>query len=89
MPEASEGDHSSCFKARIVRDFRIPFQQKYPDRHDGDDMLRSRTASISEKKPGICAQLPIDFRRQLNLRIVWSYAGVRPLFDDAAKNAPR
>jgi glycerol-3-phosphate dehydrogenase len=74
---------------RIV--FAIPYEQDFTLIGTTDvpiDAVRGKPAISPEETLYLCESVNRYFRRQVTpADVVWSYSGVRPLFDDAAKNA--
>ncbi|SFZ86196.1 glycerol-3-phosphate dehydrogenase [Devosia enhydra] len=92
-------DHDRCYifqngDGRIV--FAIPYEQDFTliGTTDEDFTGDPKTASISEAETNyLCAAVSDYFARPVTpADVVWSFSGVRPLFDDhksAAKDATR
>ena len=87
-----EGEHAYILQnadRRIV--FAIPYEQEFTLIGTTDvpmDSLDGPPKISEEETRYLCESVNHYFNRQIAPDdVVWSYAGVRPLFDDAAKNA--
>ena len=89
LPRLYEGDHAFILQnddRRVV--FVIPYEGRFSlvgttdVPHDGDPAAARCTPEEAEY---LCAAVSRQFRRAVTpAEIAWSYAGVRPLFDDGA-----
>ncbi|UPY39193.1 glycerol-3-phosphate dehydrogenase [Sediminicoccus sp. KRV36] len=89
LPRLYEGEHAFILQnddRRVV--FVIPYEQDFSligttdVPHEGDAASAHCTAEEAEY---LCAAVSRQFRRQITpAEIIWSYSGVRPLFDDGA-----
>lgn len=89
LPRLYEGDHAYILQnddRRVV--FVIPYEEEFSligttdVPHEGDAASAHCTAEEAEY---LCAAVSRQFRRQITpAEIIWSYSGVRPLFDDGA-----
>jgi glycerol-3-phosphate dehydrogenase len=87
-------DHDKCYffqgtDGRII--FAIPYEQDFTligttdEEHDAPD---SRPVCTGEERKYLCAFASEFFKRPITEDdIVWSYSGVRPLYDDGASSA--
>lgn len=92
VPKLHDGDQAFILQnadRRIV--FVIPYEGDYSligtTDHDftGD---ASKVAISPEETEYLCAIANAHFEKQISARdVVWSYSGVRPLYDDASANA--
>ncbi|MBY0336589.1 MAG: glycerol-3-phosphate dehydrogenase [Acetobacteraceae bacterium] len=91
LPRLYEGDHAFILQnddRRVV--FVIPYEGKYSlvgttdVPHEGDP---GKAVCTPEEAGYLCAAVNRQFRRQVTpADMVWSYSGVRPLFDDGAED---
>ncbi|MEI6159692.1 MAG: glycerol-3-phosphate dehydrogenase [Roseococcus sp.] len=89
LPRLYEGNHAFILQnddRRVV--FVIPYEENFSligttdVPHEGDAATAHCTPEEAEY---LCAAVSRQFRRQITPEeIVWSYSGVRPLFDDGA-----
>jgi glycerol-3-phosphate dehydrogenase len=89
LPRLYEGNHAFILQnddRRVV--FVIPYEDEFSligttdVPHEGDAATAHCTPAEAEY---LCAAVSRQFRRQITpADIVWSYSGVRPLFDDGA-----
>jgi glycerol-3-phosphate dehydrogenase len=92
VPRLFDGEHAYMLQnpdRRIV--FAIPYEREYTLIGTTDVPCVGPPAAVSisaEETAYLCDSIGRYFRRQVTPRdIVWSYAGIRPLYDDAAQNA--
>ena len=92
VPRLFDGEHAYILQnpdRRIV--FAIPYEQDFTLIGTTDvpvEHARDRPHISNEETLYLCESVNRYFRMQVTPDdIVWSYSGVRPLFDDAAKNA--
>jgi glycerol-3-phosphate dehydrogenase len=92
VPRLYEGAHAYILQnldRRIV--FAIPYEHAYTLIGTTDvpiSALEAPPQISAEETEYLCDSVSRYFTRAVTPRdVVWSYAGVRPLFDDAAKNA--
>lgn len=87
-------DHDRCYffqgtDGRII--FAIPYEQDFTligttdkDHHSADDVPRC----TDEERDYLCAFASQYFAKPITAQdVVWSYSGVRPLYDDGARSA--
>jgi len=87
-----EGDQAYILQnpdKRII--FAIPYERDYTLIGTTDVPYEGQPGPVrisSEETGYLCESINRFFKRQIGpADVVWSYSGVRPLFDDAAKNA--
>ena len=92
VPRLYEGAHAYILQnpdRRIV--FAIPYEQDFTLIGTTDvpiDRVLGKPHISNEETLYLCESVNRYFRSQVTpADVVWSYSGVRPLFDDAAKNA--
>ncbi|MBE0625074.1 MAG: glycerol-3-phosphate dehydrogenase [Burkholderiales bacterium] len=92
VPRCFEHDHAYIFQnadKRII--FAIPYEQRFTliGTTDVDLLGDPRDARVSDDELAyLCEQANRYFTRPVNpADVVWSYAGVRPLLDDASGDA--
>jgi glycerol-3-phosphate dehydrogenase len=92
VPRLFEGDHAYILQnddRRIV--FAIPYERRFTLIGTTDVPYGGDPAAvvISDEETGyLCQVINRYFRKTITpADVVWSYAGVRPLYDDAASNA--
>jgi glycerol-3-phosphate dehydrogenase len=88
-PRLHDGEHAYILQnddGRIV--FVIPYEQKFSLIGTTDETFagdRGRPAITAEETDYLCRVVNRYFTRQIkSADVVWSYAGVRPLYDDAS-----
>ena len=91
LPRLYEGEHAYILQnddRRVV--FAIPYEGRFTlvgttdVPHEGDP---AKAHCTEEEAAYLCAAVSRQFRRQVApADIVWSYSGVRPLFDDGAED---
>jgi glycerol-3-phosphate dehydrogenase len=91
LPKLYEGDHAFILQnddRRVV--FVIPYEGQYSlvgttdVPHEGDP---AKAVCTPEEAAYLCEAVNRQFRKQVTpADIVWSYSGVRPLFDDGAED---
>ena len=92
VPKMYEGDHAYFLQNPDGRiEFVIPYEYKYTligttdIPFDGDP---SEVRISTDEVIYLCESINRYFKKQLTPQdVVWSYAGVRPLYDDAASDA--
>ena len=92
VPKLFEHDHPYIFQNRDGRVvFAIPFEGEYTLLGTTDVEIQGDPAQVTIDKTEVlylCDAISEYFRERVTPEdVVWSYAGVRPLFDDAAKSA--
>ncbi len=92
VPRLYEGEHAYILQnpdRRIV--FAIPYEQHFTLIGTTDvpvDALDGPPQISDAETDYLCESVNAYFSRQVSPRdVAWSYSGVRPLYDDAAKNA--
>jgi glycerol-3-phosphate dehydrogenase len=92
VPRLYDGDHAHMLQnpdRRIV--FTIPYEQDFTLIGTTDVPFAGDPAKVAispEEVDYLCASVGRYFTRPVTpADVVWSYAGVRPLYDDAAENA--
>lgn len=91
LPALYEGEQAYILQnddGRVV--FVIPYEGRFSlvgttdVPHEGDP---AAAACSAEEAAYLCAAVSRQFRRQVDpAEVVWSYAGVRPLYDDGARD---
>ena len=91
VPRMSEGEHAYILQnddRRVV--FSIPYEDKFSLIGTTDIAYEAEpddVAITSEETEYLCAAVNRYFARPVTPdQVVWSYAGVRPLYDDASEN---
>jgi glycerol-3-phosphate dehydrogenase len=91
-PRLYDGDHGYIFQAadgRVI--FAMPYEGDYTliGTTEVDWQLDNGPVVISDEETQyLCAQVNIYFKNQISPEdVIWSYAGVRPLYDDNADDA--
>ena len=92
VPKLYEGAHAFLFQnpdKRIV--FAIPYQDAFTLIGTTDDPYEGPLGKVEisqEEIVYLCESISRYFKQQVvPSDVVWTYSGVRPLYDDAAKNA--
>jgi glycerol-3-phosphate dehydrogenase len=91
-PRLYDGDHGYIFQTadgRVI--FAMPYEGEYTliGTTEVDWQLDNGPVVISDEETQyLCAQVNIYFKHQITPKdVIWSYAGVRPLYDDNADDA--
>lgn len=92
VPKLYDGEHAFLFQnpdRRIV--FAIPYEGSFTLIGTTDDPYDGEPGAVeisSEETEYLCESIGRYFKQEVSPNdVVWSYAGIRPLYDDAAANA--
>ena len=90
VPKLFEGEHAYMFQNadnRII--FAIPYEQKFTLIGTTDVPQAEQTAEISQEEIEYLCQSANEYlKKDISPDdVVWSYSGVRPLYDDKSENA--